>query len=584
MKLFSNPFVRKVASVAVIFAATFALYVNCWDNPFVLDDLTKIQQNPDLQVTSFNLSNFIFAYPEMTTQLHNDPSRPLVYIVYWLCWRYHADSPAAFHVVSTVVHGTIAALIVLITAELMLQIFGFYSLLAGLIAGLLFVTSPLIAGTVVYAYGLSDVLSCFFILMAYYILVRPSHSNRVRRIGRMVFVGLCFILALAAKQSSVVLAPLVIGTDLMTRRADRRLRIGEVYVPLVLIAVGYVIFRFAYFGAVGDLEGRGSTVKTFSYLLFQGAMILKYVKMTIFPSGFTIDHLYMPEDISIAMQLAAWAAIIAVSGLAIRAMFRADSTPMSRWLSFGWLFFLFCLLPTSSFLPTVDMFVERRAYISDIGLFILAGGAAVWMMRQSRTANVFTGALLAAALGAQVYVSLERSDVYASTEKLWQESLALDNLNLRARTNLAVHYSATKQFEKARIALEELMAYDPKNGGIYSKLGYVYMQPDYEHHDDAKAWTYMERSLQLLPDNIFALYNGGVLLLKHGSFAQSEKLLIHATELNPLMAAAWLRAGEAALFQDKRTEAVIRFRKALDLNANQEDAKMYLRKMGVAEK
>jgi tetratricopeptide (TPR) repeat protein len=127
------------------------------------------------------------------------------------------------------------------------------------------------------------------------------------------------------------------------------------------------------------------------------------------------------------------------------------------------------------------------------------------------------------------------------------------------------------------------MSYDPTNGGIYSKLGYIFMQPDYEFHDDAKAWTYMEKSLKLLPDNIFALYNGGVILLKHGSFAQAEKLLVHATELNPLMASAWLRAGEAALFQDKRTEAIIRFRRALALNANQEDAKMYLKKMGVPE-
>ena len=156
-----NHRVKQLAAILLIFAATFALYVNCWDNPFVLDDLTKIQQNPDLQVTSFNLSNFIFSYPETTTQLRNDPSRPLPYIVFWLCWQAKADSPYLFHVVSTTLHASLAALLALITAELMLQIFGFYSLTAGLITALLFLSSPLIAGTVVYAYGLSDVLSAF---------------------------------------------------------------------------------------------------------------------------------------------------------------------------------------------------------------------------------------------------------------------------------------------------------------------------------------------------------------------------------------------------------------------------------------
>lgn len=581
-RIFKPRWVQQCVVALLLSAAAVGLYQNCWDNPFVLDDLTKIMQNPDLEVTTFSFTNFMFPYPESTTQLRNDPSRPLTYMVYWICFQMDHGSPAPFHIVSTLLHAGVAILLSLITAELMLQIFGVYSLLAGTIAGLTFLTNPLMAGTVVYAYGLSDVLSAFFILLALLPLIRPSSPSRAKRLAVLGFACVCFFLALAAKQSSVVIAPLVVALDVFTHRERRRERLFEIYIPLTLIAIGYVIFRWWYFGAIGDLEGRGSTVPHLTYLAFQGVMILKYLKLTFIPMGFTIDHLHLPDDIAPWAKAVAWTAILVVSAWAARVALRSQSSPWSRGLALGWTFYLLCLLPTSSLMPTVDMFVERRAYIADLGIFLLIGGAiAYFCTRLPRPAALILLLITAGAVGAQSYVTLQRTEIYASTEKLWLESLNRDDMNMRARTNLAVYYSASKQYEASRLLLEDMLRYDPNNGGLYSKIAYIYMQPDYVDHSDTKAWEYLEKSLKLLPDNIFALYNGGVLLLRHGHFAESEKLLVRATELNPLMANAFLRAGEAALHQNHREEAIYRFQKALELNANQLDAQMYLRQLGV---
>jgi tetratricopeptide (TPR) repeat protein len=443
-------------------------------------------------------------------------------------------------------------------------------------------TAPLVAGTVFYAYGLSDVLSAFFLLLALLILTWSPSSVWIRRVLLSLLAGLCLLLALAAKQSAVILPALVISADAFTRRADWKRRIGEVYAPLLILGVTYIFVRWRYFGAIGDLEGRGSTIEAADYALFQGAMILKYLAMTIWPRGFTIDHFYTAGSVNRTWQTLAWLAIALITLFAARAATKRNAAPLARWFGLGWTFFLLALLPTSSFLPTVDMFVERRAYLADLGVFLFLGGwAAAAVNARSRTRAVSAGLVIATALTAQIVITLQRGEVYASTEALWREALVHDTGNFRARTNLAVYYSAAKKYEEARRELEVLATATNDNGGIYSKLAYLYMQPDYERYDEHKAWEYMQRSLALKPDNIFALYNGGMLQLKRGEYQEAEKLFIHATELNPLMTAAWVRAGEAAQFQNKRLEAIAYFRRALELDDGQEDAKAHLRELGV---
>ncbi len=570
---------KQALLVLAIFVTSFALY-DAWESPFVLDDMTKIMENPDLQVTTFSIHNFVFQYPESTTQLHNDPSRPLTYFVYWLCWQFGEGHPELFHIVNTFTHALNASLLALLTTTLMLQIFGTYSLFAGAVAAFIFLTSPLMAGTTVYIYGLSDLLSAACILLALFPLVQSRSTD----LWRVLFSILFFILALASKQSAVAIPALLMTFDFFTGKILTRERIKRIYIPLISVSVAYVAFRFLYFGSLGDLEGRGSTVPRFEYLFAQGVIILKYIALTIRPVGLTIDHLYYTSDFSPLAKSAAWLAILVATALALRAGLRRDSTRIAKIAGFGWIFYLLCLLPTSSFMPTVDLCVERRAYISDLGLFAVFGSLLALAAGPLWKARSIAITILVAAIAlGQSVISRERQTLYASTEALWKESLKLDPLSVRARTNLAVHYSAAKRFEEARILLEELAQDDPSNGGIYSKLGYIYIQSDYEHRNDEVAAHFFKMSLERMPDNVFALYNYGILDLRLQKFSEAERLFKRVIALNPLMALAYVRAGEAAFHLGKRDEAIAKFREALRLNSNLADARQNLQRLGVSE-
>lgn len=108
---------RSFITYASLFFTTVLLYQTCWDNPFVLDDLTKIYQNTDLQVP-FRLENFIYPYANNKMYFRNDPSRPLTYMLYWVAWHVGDGNPKAFHIINTIGHALCSVLLALLTALL----------------------------------------------------------------------------------------------------------------------------------------------------------------------------------------------------------------------------------------------------------------------------------------------------------------------------------------------------------------------------------------------------------------------------------------------------------------------------------
>jgi tetratricopeptide (TPR) repeat protein len=254
----------------------------------------------------------------------------------------------------------------------------------------------------------------------------------------------------------------------------------------------------------------------------------------------------------------------------------------------GSLFFLICILPTSSFMPTVDLFVERRAYLPSAGIYFAVAGAVTWFLTFKLTVQkralaplLITALLAAVILGTQTFATIQRIGVYSSNERLWQEAIEQNPLNRRAKFNLISYYSASKNYDAARGELEKMLVEFPEDATIYSKLGYIYMQADYQGYDPVKALQLLETSLKTLPDNIFALYNSGMLLLQARRFAEAQTRFERAFALNPLMAYAYERAGEAALAQGKRDLAISYFRRTLEIQHDQMDAKRHLESLGV---
>ena len=561
-----GPLVRAKTGLTVllaagIIAAAVLLYFPAWENPFVLDDVAKIEANPDMRLP-FGFRHFFYPYSENSGEFRNDPSRPLTSMVFWLCWRAGSGSPLPFHVVNTLLHALAAVFLAWLTALSMRRLFRIEAPEAGLLAAFLFLSSPLMAGTVIYIYGLSDVLSTALCLGALLLLVRRQEPGA----GAQVLASALFLLALGAKQSAIVLPALVVTWDLFVGGAGEVKRRVRLYLPLVLAACVYLGARWLAFGRLGDLEGGAAVHQAGFYASTQGAVMLTYLKLLVIPAGLTIDHLPAAWAFPLWLRLAAWTTVGALSIFALRAGLKRSSSPVQRLLGLGWLVFIITLLPTSSLLPTVDLMVERRAYFAGAGVFLILAGL-LWHL--GRRARVWRNALLVAAAAAvlsQGAMTWHRHAVYGSPETLWRESLTRNPMNRRALTNLGTYYSRVERWDDAVGAFEKILNHNPGDGPAYTKLAYIYAQPGYPKRDDQKALEYLDRGLALNPDNFLGLFNQAIILIRMERFAEAEESLRRAIALSPNYVAAHFMLGEIALRMGRTDEAVAHFREVLRLN------------------
>jgi tetratricopeptide (TPR) repeat protein len=309
-------------------------------------------------------------------------------------------------------------------------------------------------------------------------------------------------------------------------------------------------------------------------------MILTYLRLLIIPIGLTIDHLPVAANYPGWLRLLAWTAVATLTFVALREGFRFKGNATRRVLALGWLIFLLCLLPTSSLLPTVDLLVERRAYFAGLGIFLILAGM-LWRLgrtprKQARAAAAIMALVLI--LG-QAGLTRQRNRLYGSIEGLWKEALERNPMNRRALSNLGTYYSRVERWDEAVEVFEGLLKDNPGDGPIYSKLGYIFMQPGYAGHSDAKALTYMTKGLDLNPANVFALYNTALLYLRMDKPGEAEGLLRRAIQLNPNYAIAHGLLAEIALGQNRLDEAIGHFREALRLDPNDAVAARRLREL-----
>lgn len=552
--------VRALLCIAAIIAATFLLYLPSWQNPFVFDDMAKIEENTDLRAP-FKLRNFIYPYSEINTHVRNDPSRPLTFIAYWVCWQVGGGQVWPFHLLSTAAHAAAAVLLALLTVQLGFLTYNVKSWTAGAIGAGLFLTSPLIAGTVVYPYGLSDVLCAVFTMAMLVLLIEMQTVTRLRMIIAVTF----YFLALLSKQAGFVAPALLIAMDYFTGKGNTPWRKLHIYTPLLSMSVIYICIRYLYFGGIGDLEGLNETLPWHEYLPLQGPMILKYLAHTLVPLRLTIDHQPFPDDIPIWLRILSWLLITSLTAYAMTA--RWSRMKKIKLLSLGWIFFLICMLPTSSILPTVDLFVERRAYFANLG-FYMAAGVLLWQIALHPKWKWLVLGGTAIAAGAQAAVTLGRVHVYSNPEALWQESLALYPGNSRALINLGVEYSRSERWEEARRVFEELLKLRPENGSVYTKLAYIYHQKNYSARNDQLAWELYLKGLKMMPENIFGQYNAGVFLMDLGRNAEAVAYFLRAAQLAPKMTEAWTAAGQAAMNAGDKTSAKKYLKQALAIDSS----------------
>jgi tetratricopeptide (TPR) repeat protein len=410
-------------------------------------------------------------------------TRPLTYLTFWLNYQTGGQDALGYHVVNLVLH--LGA--VLLAYECLRRLLPER---AALVAAALFAVHPLQAEAVDYVWGRSIVLAvllCFAALLCW-ITDRPWAAVA------------CFAAALLAKEECAAF-PLVLA--LLPEKPRGRPPIA-VMLGLALAAGARVIYATAVMP--GAPAGLHAGISPWNYLLAQGPVILRYLRLLIVPYGFTVDaDIHVPP---VWLGVLAWAAIAALAAF----LWRYRSHAWAPWL----LAALILLIPSSSMVPAADLSADRRMYLPMLGFAAAAG----WLLTRVRRA-----ALAAVLVVALTGVSIGRTHVWMTEERLWREAVRRAPDKVRPKIQLSRAVPAEEALELLARA-RNLAPYDPAVAAETGKILLSEGQP-------AGALEEFGRALALDPLDARNFNNRGVVLDALGQIEAARQDFERALHMDP---------------------------------------------------
>jgi tetratricopeptide (TPR) repeat protein len=412
-------------------------------------------------------------------------TRPLTYLTFWLNYQTGGQDALGYHVLNLLLH--LGA--VLLAYECLRRLLPER---AALVAAALFAVHPLQAEAVDYVWGRSIVLAALlsFAALLCWITDRPWTAVA------------CFAAALLAKEECAAFA-LVLALLPLPQAPRRRPQIA-VMLGLAVAAGARVVYAAAV--TPGAPAGLHAGISPWKYLLAQGTVIPRYLRLLIVPYGFTVD-----ADIRVPP---VWLGVLAWAGLAALAVF------LWRYRGHAWALWLLAaiilLIPSSSIFPAADLSAERRMYLPMLGFAAAAG----WLLTRVRSA-----ALAAVVVVALTGVSVARTQVWMTEARLWREAVRRAPEKVRPKIQLARAVPAAEALELLAGAAR-LAPYDPAVAAETGKILLSEGQP-------AGALEEFGRALALDPMDARNFNNRGVALDALGQTEAARQDFERALRIDP---------------------------------------------------
>jgi hypothetical protein len=225
-----------------------------------------------------------------------------------------------------------------------------------------------------------------FYLLTIYAAIMAHRAPRPRRwaLAAIVF-NFCGI---ATKESMVTAPLMVLLWDRVFVYGSFRYAFSERRRFYLALAAGWILFGILslespFFSDTGFRTG----VSPWIYLLNQAPIIIRYLRLSVWPSGLVLDY-GLPLPLTIA--------VVWPSGLLLLAVVVATGIALARAprLGFWGAWFFITLAPASSVLPIpTEVGAERRMYLPLVAVIMVAGPAVWWLLRWGlAAAELRTGA------------------------------------------------------------------------------------------------------------------------------------------------------------------------------------------------
>lgn len=573
---------KKWVGIGLIVLISTVIYYNSLNVPFILDDIPKIVENSDIKKLSNIKTKLIYPYSKNQTFTRNDPSRPLTYLTFMLNYHFGKLNTFGYHLINILMHIFNAILIFFLTKKIIFYIYKKDNNLFPLFVALFFAVHPVNTGAVTYIFKRSDILATFFYISSLLFFIMTFEKAK----KLYIYSLLCFLLSLSSKPMVVTLPAIIFIFDyvfLSDFEIKKVIKKKQYHIPFWIILFVYLLFRYLYFGGIGDLEAIFPAWNRWDYLVIQPYVIVRYFQMLFIPIGLCIDHcLFAPKTIFEIKILVPFLLIISIVMLVLR-IYRKKSD-ISKIVLFCALWFFITLFPTSSFFPTTLPMDDTRLYLSGFGFYL----SIVFLYFLILSKDVFcrhpSKWVLLSVMGVHIFllsgVTVKRNSFFRNPILIWQDVISKYPINSRAHNSLGLLYYKQGKYEKAFKEYQKSLERDPDNPKTHNFLGILYEK--LEQYD--RAFQSYQKAIQTDPGYADAYYNLGLLYHRQKKYNEAFQSYQKAIQLNPNNAEAHNNLGVLYYKQKKYNEAFQKFQKAIVLNPDYVEARNNLRLLYYKEK
>ena len=492
-------------AIALI-AATVLAYSNCFSSPFIMDDGDVIVSNPTIRSLS-PISRTLSGPVQSSTA-----GRPLVNLSFALNYAAGELDPRGYHAVNLAIHILCGLLVFGIVRRTLSKAskpsnFSNSSNLPSLVAffcALVWLLHPLETEVINYVTQRTESLMALAYLTTLYSFIRGVDSGRPW--GWYAVAILSGGLGMMCKESMATAPVMVLLYDAVFCAGSLTAALRRRALFYAGLAASWIVLAVLLASnARSHSAGFTSGVSTQTYLLNQGPIVLRYLRLAVWPTSLVFDY-GLPKAIAWPTAILAALPVIALAGVTAASWF------FDRRLAYLGTWVFVTLAPASTIIPiATEVGAERRMYmpmmaIAVLGILAISRGVRlqadfanptiVSPAEAGRHVRVFAGVLigLSVALGTLTFA---RNADYHDPDGLWRQVIARYPQG-RAHYNLAI--SLRERGQRAEAIREYEVAREDMPDAEYA-LGFEAMQDG--RFDEAV--TRLRRYLQLKPLDINAI-------------------------------------------------------------------------------
>jgi tetratricopeptide (TPR) repeat protein len=546
---------------AIVATVALVCYCQTAGYGFVYDDDVQIVLNP--RIRSF--ANVGAAFTENFWAFNSSSSfsnyfRPLQTITYMAGYAVGGLAPSVYHGINIVIH----ALASLAAFWLGRQLFRTGSI--ALWGALLFAAHPMHTETVAWIAGLTDAGCGLFYFLSLAAYLRSRHDERGAWNWRLLSLS-SFLLALFYKEMALTLPLLIILTDLTIRRKGYGDSVPERFkrwFPYALSLLLYTLLRINALGAFARM-GTNLHISLLDRFLTMIYFLGRYLQDLALPLRHNAFHVFRPFSVLGFIEwvlplsvLAVWAAVF---------WFLLKRNNGDRRPAFLSLAAVLTLIPVLNLGGIgLNMYAERYLYIPSLYFSLFAAVLVDQHMHNSRRKGLLLGALVLVLAS----LTIGRNSVWKNNKTLYAATTAVSPEAIPMRVNLGRIYfeegnitAARREFQAGLDADAQSYVSSPRDRAA-SLLGLSSVAS--VEGDIESALKYAEEARAAMPDLSDAYQTLGMLMARKGSYAEAEKLLRRALELQPNNVVARLNIGNIFMLRNELRAAEKEYRAAMEFD------------------